>query len=334
MRRSIGAMLVFALLGSISTSAAVAADSRLQLIMGGEAYDGPPRFAVLFNGRVLGEAAVNAAIDTDSAGRFAAAADKSPYVEAFDFTIPEALFKPGGEVRIRFLNEANGGEGSNRDRNLYLASVAVNGRAVTLSGLGVQGTSPDAKPETLGEFLVLPDATVEAVSRPPAGGWPLPGAMATTSQPVTAVPVADAEKNSAAAPAPAADGGETAAIAAQPAVAPDAASGACDRDEIYNVIGFNESSNDLTPRLTARLDQILADIRGQKCRIELTGYSSRQGNHATSALFAIERAQNVLTYLRENGLAYEKVKVTGGGATDQFGPEPGTNRRVVITVRP
>lgn len=327
MRTSLGSMLVFALLGSVATGAAFAADSRLQLVVGGEAYDGPPRFVVLFNGRALGEGSVDAAIETVAAGRFAAATDKTPFVQAFDFTIPEAVFKPGGEVRIRFLNEANGGEGSNRDRNLYLASVAVNGRAVTVSGLGVQGQSADVAPTTLGEFLVIADGKVDAVSRPPSGGWPLPDAAIATAQPATALTV-----ESAAAGAPASvDDVMTAGIAQGGSVA---TGGACARDELYNVIGFNESSNDLTPRLIARLDQILADVRGQRCRIQVTGYSSRQGNHATSALFAIERAQKVLSYLRGQGLTYTRATVAGGGATDQFGPEPSSNRRVVITVRP
>ena len=46
---------------------ALAAGSNLQLIIGGEAYDGPPKFEVTFDGKVLGEGAVNAAIDTATA---------------------------------------------------------------------------------------------------------------------------------------------------------------------------------------------------------------------------------------------------------------------------
>ena len=124
---------------------AFAAGSSLQLIIGGEAYDGPPKFEVSFDGKVLGEGAVNAAIDTATAGRFADAADKTPYVQSFAFDIPEDLFKPGGEVRVRLVNEAYGGDGSNRDRNLYLAAVAVNGRAVTVSGLSTQGTTANTQ---------------------------------------------------------------------------------------------------------------------------------------------------------------------------------------------
>jgi outer membrane protein OmpA-like peptidoglycan-associated protein len=108
----------------------------------------------------------------------------------------------------------------------------------------------------------------------------------------------------------------------------------CNRDEKYNVIGFNDSSNDLTPRLMARLDQIVADIGVQQCKVLVTGYSSKGGDNATSALFAIERAQHVLIYLRQKGLKFERVAATGGGATDLFGAALAANRRVVITVSP
>lgn len=328
---------------------AMASESTLQLILGGEAYDGPPKFEVSFNGKVLGEAAVNAAIDTATVGRFADAADKTPYVQSFDFAIPEDLFKPGGEVRVRLLNEAYGGDGSNRDRNLYLAAVTVNGRAVTVSGLTTQGTKADTENELLGEFLVLRDGNVEGVSRAPTGGWPLPdapiAAAPTATEPaaaevaaVTTEPAAPEEKAPAAVtalklPEPAAVEKPVETAGLQSASDPTA-NGACDRDELYNVVGFNESSNDLTPKLMKRLDQIVADIGEQKCKVLVTGYSSKQGNHATNALFAIERAQNVLAYLRGAGLKFEKISAAGAGATEQFGDTFFANRRVVIAVAP
>lgn len=330
---------------------ALAAGSSLQLIIGGEAYDGPPRFQVTFDGKVLGEGAVNAAIDTATAGRFADAADKTPYVQSFAFDIPEELFKPGGEVRVRLVNEAYGGDGSNRDRNLYLAAVAVNGRAVTVSGLSTQGTTANTENELLGEFLVLKDGNVEGVSRAPTGGWPLPDATIAAVQPavepVTTEVAAVAEEPAAvpAVKAPvavsalklpeAAEGDKPLATASLASKEPlPAGSAGCNRDELYNVVGFNESSNDLTPKLMERLDQIVADIGEQKCKVLVTGYSSRAGNHATNALFAIERAQNVLTYLKQAGLKFEKVSATGAGATEQFGDTFFANRRVVISVAP
>jgi len=330
---------------------AFAAGSSLQLIIGGEAYDGPPKFEVTFDGKVLGEGAVNAAIDTATAGRFADAADKTPYLQAFDFDIPEDLFKPGGEVRVRLVNEAYGGDGSNRDRNLYLAAVAVNGRAVTVSGLSTQGTKANTENELLGEFLVLKDGNVEGVSRAPTGGWPLPDATIAAAQPAVgpvttevaavaeqpaAVPTAKAPAAVTALKLPKAAEGDTPVATASLAAAEPATavSSGCNRDELYNVVGFNESSNDLTPKLMERLDQIVADIGEQKCKVLVTGYSSRAGNHATNALFAIERAQNVLAYLKQAGLKFEKVSATGAGATEQFGDTFYANRRVVISVAP
>lgn len=339
----VAALLLCALPGS-----ALAASSTLQLIIGGEAYDGPPKFEVTFDGKVLGEGAVNAAIDTATAGRFADAADKAAHVESFSFDVPEDLFKPGAEVRVRLVNEAYGGDGSNRDRNLYLAAVSVNGRAVTVSGLTTQGTKADTGNEVLGEFLVLRDGNMEGVSKAPAGGWPLPDATiaaapeaapkAVTTEVVatTELAVKPAAKPPVAVQAlrlPAEDE-EPVQTASLDQVAEPALASGCGRDELYNVIGFNENSNDLTPRLMERLDQIVADIGTEKCKVLVTGYSSKQGNHATNALFAIERAQNVLGYLKQAGLSFEKATATGGGATEQFGDTFSANRRVVISVAP
>jgi outer membrane protein OmpA-like peptidoglycan-associated protein len=298
-----------AALGLLMAAPAFAEPSRLQVIVGGEAYDGPPRFLVTFAGEPLGEGVVTAAIDTARVGRFAAARDRGAHVEAFDFEIPEAVFKPDGEVRLKLVNDASGGEGSGRDRNLFLAAIAVNGRAVTISGFATATAAGFADNDVLGEFLVLADGSVEAVGAAPEGGWPSPAGAppeAVAAVPPPAEPVA-------AATAPAGDG-----------CAPTR----------YNVLGFNESSNDVTPRIVERLEQVLADIGERRCTILITGYSSASGAHATNALFALERAQNVLTYLRGRGVAAVRMTASGGGATDRFGPAPADNRRVVITLAP
>ena len=297
----------------------VAKDSTLVLVMGGEAYDGPPKFEVEFGGRPLGEGSVAAAIDTAKAGRFADAADKTQYVQSFTFTVPGDVFTPEGDVRIRFLNEAYGGAGSNRDRNLYLASVSINGRAVTASGLITQAKSDTSPNEMLGEFLVIPDGTHDAVSKAPQGGWPAPAVeTADTSTPAAVVQVASAEPI------------HTASLNQNP----EASSTDCDLDEVYNVIGFNENSNELTRGLVERLDQVAADIGDRQCNVQVTGYSSRQGAIASNALFAVERAQNSLRYLQEHGVKFVQASATGVGATDQFGPSFRENRRVVISVAP
>jgi outer membrane protein OmpA-like peptidoglycan-associated protein len=292
-----------------------AADSTLTVVLGGEAYDGPPKFGIDFNGRPLGEGAVAAAIDTATDGRFADAEDKTPFIQSFTFSIPEDEFTIEGPVTIRFLNEAYGGPDTGRDRNLFLASVTLNGRAITASGLTTQEGRRTVATEMLGEFLVIPDGSRNAVSAPPEGGWPVPpGAPQPRLIEVAAVEPA-----------------QTAHLDPDP----EATSGpVCDLDEKYNVIGFNTNSNDLTARLIDRLDQVAADIGSRECNVTVTGYSSKEGSIASNALFAVERAQNSLAYLREKGVRFNQASATGVGATDEFGPDFASNRRVVITVTP
>jgi outer membrane protein OmpA-like peptidoglycan-associated protein len=299
---------------------------------------------VTFDGKLLGEGSVAAAIDTATTGRFADARDKTPFVQSFLFRIPEGVFRPEGSVEVKLTNEAYGGEGSGRDRNLYLASVAVNGRVVTASGLATMSGNGARANEMLGEFLVLPDNDARGISEPPSGGWPDPLAklaaiaataaaevvplsttehardpLTTSSVPVMIEPRHELPVESV----------EVASLDPNPEMGPG-----CGLDEVYNVIGFNENSNELTPGLIDRLDQIIADIGSRQCNVTVTGYSSKQGSYAMNALFAIERAQNALRYMQERGLKYVRASATGVGATDQFGPDFRSNRRVVITITP
>jgi outer membrane protein OmpA-like peptidoglycan-associated protein len=115
---------------------------------------------------------------------------------------------------------------------------------------------------------------------------------------------------------------------------PEGGMARCDLDQVYNVVGFNENSNALTPRLTRRLDQVVADIGGRQCKVQVTGYSSTQGAIASNALFAVERAQNSLRYLTQHGVRFVHAIATGAGATTQFGLDYHLNQRVVITVTP
>lgn len=318
--------LLLALWLALWPAAGFAADGSLVVVMGGEAYDGPPKFEVEFDGKPLGEGAVAAAIDTAKDGRFSAAADKTRYVQSFTFAVPDALFRPDGKVSIRLLNEAYGGDGSNRDRNLYLASVTLNGRVVTVSGLSTETPSGVVKNDLLGEFLVIPDGNRIAVSKAPPGGWP--------GAPDAVVGEVDAVTTATSTPAPAVEAATPQAQMKTASLETAGAGTECDLDEKYNVIGFNENSNELTTRLAERLDQIAADIGNRQCNVTVTGYSSKVGSIASNALFAIERAQNALRYLEGHGVKYVKASATGVGATDEFGTDPASNRRVVITVSP
>lgn len=424
------AALLAALCLSGVPALAQASEATLTITMGGEAYDGPPKFSVSFDGKVVGDGVVDKAIDTAAKGRFADANDRKPFVESFDFAIPEAEFKAGGEIRIKFTNEAYGGDGSNRDRNLFISSVTLNGQTVTPEGMTTvtaKGVSPNV---LVGDYLEIKDGTADAVIPAPKGGWPqatiaasapaagpdagkdaVPVVAATAPAKADYVPQADTsiadtriasdvvepqddashavtaeiapKKPVEQAPQPATHVA-TAVAPAKPSEAPpipappkavamakapaapvtpmseadvaladsqnkpvvqkasakadlaEAAPGDanCGRSVLYNVVGFNESSNELTPRLTQRLDQIIKDIGNEECMLMVTGYSSTRGENATNALFAIERAQNVLGYLKANGVKYARAQASGVGATSKFGPAPYANRRVVVTISP
>lgn len=108
----------------------------------------------------------------------------------------------------------------------------------------------------------------------------------------------------------------------------------CGLDQKYNVIGFNQNSNELTRKVKLRLDKVAAEIGDRHCVVQLVGYASHEGGLADNALFAIERAQNSLRYLEEHGVSFAKASATGAGATNRFGASSELNRRVVITVTP
>jgi len=349
------------------SGAAFAQDSKLVVVMGGEAYDGPPKFSVSMGGKSIGEGAVAKAIDTGTDKRFADADDKASYVESFSFDVPKADFSPNGDIRIRLTNEAYGGEGSNRDRNLFVSSITLNGTEIKAGAL-VTNSTAGIKPNTMvGDYLLLADGSEEAVALAPTGGWPdAGGAAASTEKAVEAPPAAKAAE---AVPAPtvtkppqneapalvattnpsnvpllesATPKPATEAVAPKPATEPEKTAartdtknvGTCAFEEAFHILGFNENSNDLTPRVTGELDKIAAAIGKQKCSILLTGYSSAQGSYSVNALFAVERAQNALKYLRDRGVEFKSAQATGAGETTQFGKDFRANRRVVITVTP
>lgn len=345
---------------------AQAADNKLTLVIGGEAYDGPPKFTVSFDGKSLGEGVVASAIDTSAAGRFADATDKAKYIQTFDFKIPDDVFKPNAEIRIKLTNEAHGAVGSKNDRELYVQSVSVNGDVLPGNKLAMRsdvGIEPTAM---LGDYLVVSEGVTEGVAPAPSGGWP--AASVADSKPAITVPpvaaaVAVAEPaKSASVVAPAGKSEEMAAIAmpaAKPVAdaapvapaskpadtgetvetaslnqSPEADIPACGLSKAFQILGFNENSNVLTPRITRQLDLVAKTIGEQKCAVRLTGYSSTEGTYADNALFAIERAQNALHYLYERGVRFQRYSASGVGETTQFGADPQANRRVTVLVSP
>jgi outer membrane protein OmpA-like peptidoglycan-associated protein len=368
---SVLAVLGAAMLLTAAASDAAQAEATLTIVVGGEGFDGPPKFAATFDGKPLGEKVVASAIDTTRAGRFADAADRGKYVQSFSFAIPDASFRADGEVGIRLTNEAHGASGSKDDRELYVQSVSVNGERIAAASLVMRspfGVEPTAM---LGDYLVVSQAAVEGVAVAPNGGWPketvasatTPAAVGGNSRGVADIPLEGATAGGVAAapavdakPPNAADSSPKAVAAAadtatpaklEPASAtiadpdiaasnPDPESGAagCTLSKSFEVTGFGKNSNDLTPRAYQALDVVARAIGTQKCVVHLTGYSSTEGDYAHNALFSIERARNALAYLATHGVNFRRYSANGVGETTQFGTDPNANRRVVVVVSP
>jgi outer membrane protein OmpA-like peptidoglycan-associated protein len=324
-----------AILVASAPGLAVAA-STLQVVLGGEGFDGAPKFAVLFGGKSIGEGTLDTAIDTTKDGRFADAADKDKYLKTLNFDIPDDVFRPDGRVVIKLTNEAHGAAGSRDDRELYVKSVAINGMAVPadrLSMISALGVEPTA---LLDEYVVISESAVSAVASPPGGSWPKAMVAATkpSPQPAPEVKMAAVTPEDRAAPPVVRQAAAEADLAAGNPDPEGNQPGACTLAKAFQITGFAENSNELTPRVLKALDAVASEIGTQKCAVRISGYSSTEGDFAHNALFSIERAQNALHYLGQKGVKFAKYSANGVGETTQFGPTPGANRRVVITVGP
>ncbi|MDR3474804.1 MAG: OmpA family protein [Devosia sp.] len=314
------------------------AGATLTVVVGGEGFEGPPRFAVTFDGKPVGETAVDSAIDTRAAGRFADAPDKARYVKTFTFDIPDGVFKPDGVVAIALTNAAHGAPGSKDDRELFVQSVSVNGRSVPATSLSMRSQAGIEPTAMLGDYLVIAEAGMEGIALP-SGGWGTKTVAAAVPE-----PAASPAPAAATGPKPAAvDNVETGSVAEVSAVATDAANAnpdpeagapACDLEQKFAITGFARNSNDLTPAARQALDAVVTAIGTQQCVVHLTGYSSTEGDVAHNALFSIERSQNALHYLAAKGVKFRRYSANGVGETTQFGPDPAANRRVVVSVSP
>lgn len=331
------------------------ADATLTVVVGGEAYKGAPKLSVTFDGKAVGQATVDKAIDTTTDGRFADQPDKTKFVQSFDFKIPDDVFKPDGVVAVAIANAARGA--GKEARELFIRSVSVNGKAVPAMALSMRsdlGVEPAA---LLGDYLVVSDAGVRGIALP-SDGWPKgdtaaaasaqapdasspgpekPDVAANAPDTGTAPSPAPTTEVAMAEPMPVPPGRAAASDAAEPdAGNPDPEGGvpSCGINQKFQILGFNENSNDLTPKVRQALDGVVKAIGTQKCVVHLTGYSSTEGDYAHNALFSIERSQNALRYLADQGVQFRKYSANGVGETKQFGASPRANRRVVVTVSP
>lgn len=169
-RRIFGLTLGVALAAAALPSLTEAKDLNVIIVAGGEAYDGLPRFRLLADGKTIGEADVDNALQpkdgkSQLGGRGPNLDTVGSSLRKFSFTVPDG--DKVSQYSVQFLNDAWGGAGSTLDRNLWIREVTVGGTRYPADKLTGDGkTSQIAN----GLAVLLMNGSV-TLQRPDAG-WP------------------------------------------------------------------------------------------------------------------------------------------------------------------
>ena len=111
------------------------------------------------------------------------------------------------------------------------------------------------------------------------------------------------------------------------------------RIEIPVADGFASGSTVIRPSLATALDPIAQILAGEPgVAIKLIGHTDSQGGEMVNLRLSIERAESVVTYLGERGIAFERLSADGHGEADPLtsnATEAGRarNRRVELQLR-
>jgi hypothetical protein len=152
--------------------AGAAPAAEIVLIAAGEAYQGPPEFRVLANGKVLGTARVTQAIDTSGGEGLPLEGEQlKQHAQRFVFPVAQDI-RDIESIEIEFVNDAWAGEGKPGDRNLYFLSLSVRTDGLS-SSYGPMSFTPIGKegnPLLTESYAVFYSGGKLRLNRP-AGGW-------------------------------------------------------------------------------------------------------------------------------------------------------------------
>jgi outer membrane protein OmpA-like peptidoglycan-associated protein len=289
-----------------TSSPAWAQAGSVKLVLSGDAYDGPPEFSVLFDGKEIGMGAVTTAIDTEAEGPLSVD-DVGSRAQFFEFPIADGAFDPSGELSIRLTND-KWSEGTSFDRNLAIISVTVNGYEIPPAEVRVFRAGGEIQMQRLGEYAVVYSNTQEAIAYAPEGGWPPPSG--------TPPPVAEAVAQEEAAPAE-----------------PTVAAPGCNSEFAVDIVDFPKGEIGLTRAQRSLLDGMVDRLAGQTCSVTVSGYASTGGPTDVNLLLSEVRAQRVLDYLVGAGVQFAGQELVPVGETQQFGETEEANRRVIVEVK-
>lgn len=280
------------------------ADSRLKLVVAGEAYAGPPEYELRAGDHVLARGAIAGARDTESAG-FLDEKSLRELGQTLEFDIPDGI----ESVTLAFTNDAWSGPETGFDRNLYVVSATLNGVELPLTTMKwVQGTEVHSEVPIVHGALALRYFGDSAI--------------------IPLVPLAKATE--AAGPEPV---GEAAPIPTdRPRVtvaAPLATQVPCVEPLNFVIEGFANNSAEIPENSLPKLQDAIEKAK-TGCSLRVTGYASRSGPPEWNRTVAARRAEAVRAYL--SGRAeYTATEVVVGGETLDFGSAT-ANRAVRVEI--
>ena len=314
--KACGALALLAM--SVFSFPTLAAPGTVVVTFSGEAFDGPPEFVVRFGGTEIGRGAVDAAIDTVTQGRLADVARIEPYLETFEYAIPNGLFAPTAQVEIELTNDAFD-PNTGFDRNLVVYSLLVNGRAVPTKDFKMALHGTDAPVQFFNARVALYSDDYTAIAAAPSVGWP------ALEQGVAEVPQAVAPDST--------SGEVSADAAALEVVMPAQAPPGCEGRSV-TVTNFGQGLFSVPDSQASSLDALVTGVPPGACRVVVTGYSSVGGSPEVNKTISGARAESVLAYLKKHGGTFSGEQIVAFGETDQFGVAAIDNQRVVVVLIP
>jgi len=100
------------------------------------------------------------------------------------------------------------------------------------------------------------------------------------------------------------------------------------------VILFDTGSYTLKPEEAAKLDAALEQLKTQdrNAYIEVEGFADLRGNEKNNRELGLRRAREVYNYIRDRGVALNRMMLFSQGEEHQTDTGLADNRRVVVTV--
>lgn len=166
------------------SAGAAYAESTIVISVAGEAFEGPPAFDLMIDGKVVGSATLTMAIATETDGRLFTKPRPRAFLEEFTFQVPDDSLLPDKEISIaltndKFAEREGEGEDGILDRNLFIDFIRVNGLEITSAELALTKAGEAQTLDYQAGLLPIYEAGYSVVAKPPAGGWPPPEAAAS-----------------------------------------------------------------------------------------------------------------------------------------------------------